>query len=239
MRAVVAVIALVTCIHAGLWGILRDQRPAPDFSGLLQSVSYNPFPPAAHYDIDYATAPQKIRADLREIAKYAKAIRLYSSTDGNELVPAIAKEFDLKVTLGAWLDKDNEKNRERNEREIAAAIDLAHHNSNVIGIVVGNETIYRGQLTVDELTAYIRRVKGAVEVPVTTGDIWSAWDRESRTGIVRRFHRRALSALLGVPDRRQGRRSRAEFLRCAAQQVPWQAHRDRRVRLAQRRLQSS
>lgn len=175
MRAVVAVLAFVTCIHAGLWGLLREQLPAPDFNGLLPSVSYNPFPPATHYDIDYATAPQKIRDDLREIAKHAKAIRLYSSTDGNELVPAIANEFGLKVSLGIWLDKDTDKNRERNEREIASAIELAHHNGNVINVYVGNETLYRGQLTPDELIAYIRRVKGAVEVPVTTGDIWSAW----------------------------------------------------------------
>ncbi len=43
--------------------------------------------------------------------------------------------------------------------EIAAAIDLAKHNSNVIGIVVGNETIYRGEQKAADLIELIQRVK--------------------------------------------------------------------------------
>jgi len=87
------------------------------------------------------------------------------------LVPPIAAEFGLKVTVGAWIDKNNE----RNEREIDAAINLARHNSNVIGVVVGNETIYRGEQKVDDLIELIKRVKKSVNVPVTTGEIWNIW----------------------------------------------------------------
>ena len=50
-------------------------------------------------------------------------------------MPPIATEFGLKVTLGIWLDK----NEQRNEREIRSAIDLFHKNRNVNGIMVGNE----------------------------------------------------------------------------------------------------
>ena len=56
-------------------------------------------------------------------------------------MPGIAAELGMKVTVGAWIDKDGN----RNNREIEAAINLARRNSNVIGIVVGNETIYRGE----------------------------------------------------------------------------------------------
>src|SRR4051794_14879200 len=90
MRAVVAVLALVTCLHAGLWELLRDQRSAADVNGMLPSFSYNPSPPADRVPVDYATAPQKIRNDMREIAKISKSIRLYAATGGNELVPPIA-----------------------------------------------------------------------------------------------------------------------------------------------------
>jgi exo-beta-1,3-glucanase (GH17 family) len=37
--------------------------------------------------------------------------------------------------------------------KIVAAIDLARHNSNVIAVVVGNETVYRGEQKVDDLIA--------------------------------------------------------------------------------------
>ncbi|MBR1220150.1 glycosyltransferase [Bradyrhizobium sp. U87765 SZCCT0131] len=171
MRAVVAVLLCVTAAHAALWGLLRDKQDAPDFKGILPSVSYAPFDGTGHPDVDNIPTAEKIRADLKTLAPLTKAIRLYSSTGGVELVPPIANEFGLKVTVGAWIDK----NTERNEREIAAAIDLAKRNSNVIGIVVGNETIYRGEQKAEDLIQLIQRVKKQVNVPVTTGEIWNIW----------------------------------------------------------------
>jgi exo-beta-1,3-glucanase (GH17 family)/cellulose synthase/poly-beta-1,6-N-acetylglucosamine synthase-like glycosyltransferase len=171
MRAVIAVLLFVTAAHAGLWGLLQDKQTAPDFRGILPSVSYAPFEGSAHPDTDNLPSQEKIRADLRRLSTMTKAIRLYSSTGGVEMVPPIAAEFGLKVTVGAWIDK----NADRNKREIEAAIDLARRNSNVIGVVVGNETIYRGELKVEELIELIKRVKKSVSVPVTTGEIWNIW----------------------------------------------------------------
>jgi exo-beta-1,3-glucanase (GH17 family)/cellulose synthase/poly-beta-1,6-N-acetylglucosamine synthase-like glycosyltransferase len=171
MRAVIAVLICVAAVHAGLWALLQDKQSAPDFHGMIPSLSYAPFEGTGHPDVDNIPSADKIREDLRKLSGITKAIRLYSSTGGVELVPPIANEFGLKVTVGAWIDK----NPERNEREIASAIDLAKHNSNVIGVVVGNETIYRGEQKVDDLIEYIQRVKRQVNVPVTTGEIWNIW----------------------------------------------------------------
>ena len=132
-----------------------------------------------------------------------RAIRLYSSTGGVELVPPIAAEFGLKVTVGAWIDK----NADRNEREIDAAITLAKRNSNVIGVVVGNETIYRGEQKVEDLIELIKRVKKSVNVPVTTGEIWNIWRDYPAACQLRRLHRRARPALLGKLHRQAGGRS--------------------------------
>jgi exo-beta-1,3-glucanase (GH17 family)/cellulose synthase/poly-beta-1,6-N-acetylglucosamine synthase-like glycosyltransferase len=171
MRAVVAVLLLVTAAHAAFWGIFQEKQQAPDFRGILPSVSYAPFEGTGHPDVDNIPSAEKIRADLKKLATLTKAIRLYSSTGGVELVPPIAAEFGLKVTVGAWIDK----NVDRNEREIDAAINLAKRNSNVIGVVVGNETVYRGEQKVDDLIELIKRVKKSVNVPVTTGEIWNIW----------------------------------------------------------------
>ena len=43
MRTVAAVIALVACVHAGLWALARDHISAPNVDGQLASVSYAPF----------------------------------------------------------------------------------------------------------------------------------------------------------------------------------------------------
>src|SRR6266700_2231351 len=171
MRAVVAVLLFVTAAHAALWGLFQEKQAAPDFRGILPSVSYAPFEGTSHPDVDNIPQVEKIRADMKKLATLTRAIRLYSSTGGVELVPPIAAEFGLKVTVGAWIDK----NSDRNDREIDAAINLAKRNSNVIGVVVGNETVYRGEQKVDDLIGIVKRVKKSVNVPVTTGEIWNIW----------------------------------------------------------------
>src|SRR6202165_1871318 len=153
MRAVVAVLLFVAAVHAAMWGMLRDKQQAPDFKGILPSVSYAPFEGTAHPDVDNIPSVEKIRADLKTLA------------------PLTANEVGLKVTVGAWIDK----NTDRNDREMLSAIELARRNSNVNGIVVGNETIYRGEQKIEDLIKLIQRVKGSVNVPVTTGEIWNIW----------------------------------------------------------------
>src|SRR5580704_7846780 len=171
MRTVAAVLALVACVHAGLWALSRPVGKAPDFTGQLASVSYSPFADSSHPDTGTRPTAEQIRADLKAIAPYTRAIRTYSATGGAELVPPIAAEFGLKVTVGAWIDKD----QERNDREIRSALDLARHYSNVNAIVVGNETTLRAEMSVPDLMKLIQKVKRSSPVPVTTGEIWTVW----------------------------------------------------------------
>jgi exo-beta-1,3-glucanase (GH17 family)/cellulose synthase/poly-beta-1,6-N-acetylglucosamine synthase-like glycosyltransferase len=171
MRTVAAVVALVVCVHAGLWTLLHRQQAVSNVDGPLASISYSPYTRSQHPDYGDRPTAEQIRADLKILSPYTQAIRTYSSTGGGELVPAIAAEFGLKVTLGIWIDK----NEARNEREIQAAIALARRYSNVNAIVVGNETTLRAEKSVDDLVRLIQRVKRQSPVPVTTGEIWTVW----------------------------------------------------------------
>src|ERR1700684_852856 len=98
MRAVFAVLLLVTAVHAAMWGVFRDQQQAPDFRGILPSVSYAPFE-RGHVVADSIGDSEKIRADLKKLSPLTRAVRLYTSTEGSELVAPVANEFGLKVTL--------------------------------------------------------------------------------------------------------------------------------------------
>jgi exo-beta-1,3-glucanase (GH17 family)/glycosyltransferase involved in cell wall biosynthesis len=171
MRAVVAVIALVACVQAGLWAVVARQTSAADFDGQLASVSYAPFGRFSDPNAGDRASPEQIRSDLKLLAPITRAIRLYSSTGGQELVPGIANEFGLRVTVGAWIDK----HQDRNQREIQSAIDLAKRYGDVNSVIVGNETIYRADQTVPELIKKIQQVKRSVSVPVSTGEIWNVW----------------------------------------------------------------
>jgi glucan 1,3-beta-glucosidase len=114
MRTVAAVVALVLSVHAGLWALLQRQQSVANIDGPLASISYSPYARSQHPDYGDRPTAEQIRADLKILSPYTQAVRTYSSTGGGELVPAIAAEFGLKVTLGIWIDKDEA----RNEREI-------------------------------------------------------------------------------------------------------------------------
>src|SRR3954464_11279113 len=171
MRAVAAVVALVLCVHAALWALLQRQQAVPNLDGPLASVSYSPYARSQHPDYGDRPTAEQIRADLKLLSPYTRTVRTYSSTGGVELVPGIAAEFGLKVTVGIWIDK----NEARNEREIQSAVALAKRYSNVNAIVVGNETTLRAEKSIDELIKIIQRVKRISPVPVTTGEIWTVW----------------------------------------------------------------
>ena len=81
------------------------------------------------------------------------------------------RSYYVKVTVGAWLDKDLDYNK----KEIEAAIEATNRNPNVRGVIVGNETLLRADLTYDQLVSYLRQVRKRVGVPVSTGEIWYSW----------------------------------------------------------------
>jgi exo-beta-1,3-glucanase (GH17 family) len=99
----------------------------------------------------------QIRRRIEIIKPYTKWVRSFSCTEGNELIPRIAKEYGLKTLVGAWLGTDKEKN----EGEINGLLELAKEGQVDIA-AVGNEVMYRGDLTEDELLAYMYQVKSVV-----------------------------------------------------------------------------
>jgi len=105
---------------------------------------------------------QQIADRLEIIRPYTHWIRTFSTTNGNEEVPRIAKEKGLKTLVGAWLDSD----KENNEIEINNIIRIGQAGHADL-IAIGNEVLLRDDLEVEQLIEYIRRVKAAVpNVPV-------------------------------------------------------------------------
>jgi glucan 1,3-beta-glucosidase len=96
----------------------------------------------------------QIRKRLEILKPHTSWIRTFSCTEGNEMIPRIAKEYGMKTLVGAWLGSDTEKN----EEEIEGLIQLA--NQGFVDIAaVGNEVLYRKDLTEQQLLEYMHRVK--------------------------------------------------------------------------------
>ena len=104
----------------------------------------------------------QVRRKLELLQPHTKWIRIFSCTDGNDLIPQLAREYGFKTLVGAWLGEEKDKNEEEMTRlvELARAgfVDVA---------AVGNEVLYREDLDEDELIACIDRVRNALpDVPV-------------------------------------------------------------------------
>jgi GPH family glycoside/pentoside/hexuronide:cation symporter len=100
---------------------------------------------------------EQISHRLNIISPYTNWIRSFSCTLGNENIPVIAHEKNIKTLVGAWLSKD----KERNDKEINNLIELAQ--SGYVDIAaVGNEVLLRGDISEAELLEYIHKVKSEV-----------------------------------------------------------------------------
>lgn len=112
---------------------------------------------------------EQVRRRMAIIAPYTKWVRSFSCTEGNEFIPIIAREYGIKTLVGAWLGDDPEIN----EKEIEGLIKLA--NAGYVDIAaVGNEVMYRKDLSEDELLEFIDRVKVAIpkSIPVSYVDAY-------------------------------------------------------------------
>ena len=107
---------------------------------------------------------EQVRRRMKIIAPYTKWVRSFSCTEGNEFIPIIAHEFGIKTLVGAWLGNDPEIN----EREIEGLIKLSKEGFVDIA-AVGNEVMYRKDLTEDELLEFISRVKKAIPATIPVG----------------------------------------------------------------------
>jgi glucan 1,3-beta-glucosidase len=119
---------------------------------------------------------QQVERRMRIIQPYTKWIRSFSCIEGNEFVPQVAKEMGLKTLVGAWLGKESELNRQ----EIDGLIDLAKQGFVDIA-AVGNEVMYRNDLSEDELLDFIHEVKEAIPgIPVGYVDAYYEFSARPR-----------------------------------------------------------
>lgn len=141
---------------------------------VVESMSFAPFRRGQGPLNKVYPTPEQVIEDLRSLKGITKGIRTYTSREGLDILPPEAQKLGLNVMQGVWLGPE----RDINDKEVAAAIELANKYPDAIkSLVVGNEVLLRKDLPVDELIGYIRRIKAAVKQPVTYADVWEFWLR--------------------------------------------------------------
>ena len=170
LAGILLLAAFVASANFVLWSDLGTTPTAPDISSRVNGLTYAPFGRADAPWVRETPAADLIFADLKQLASVTTQIRTYSAAQFPDL-PNMAAQNGLLVTLGAWLNGDSQNN----EREIAAALQAAKTHKNVTRLVIGNETLLKENLRPDQLTRYLKQVRKATHLPVSTAEPWHVW----------------------------------------------------------------
>jgi cellulose synthase/poly-beta-1,6-N-acetylglucosamine synthase-like glycosyltransferase/exo-beta-1,3-glucanase (GH17 family) len=170
MKNVLAAALVAAVLHGLAWATTLETAALPDVTGKVHSMSFNIGAPREVWFGRSATLRELANA-LDVIKPVSRSVRTYTVSGIQAQVPALAKERGIEVMLGIWLGRDDASNR----REIETAVALVRKYSNIRAVFVGNETLLREDLTLEELIAIIREVRTRVPVPVTTGETWDRW----------------------------------------------------------------
>jgi exo-beta-1,3-glucanase (GH17 family) len=179
MRIAITLLGLTSVVIVGIWSFLGaaiDMPASPLAAGeKLYCVSYAPFRGDQNpFGPDIPIDPRQIEQDLAQLRPFTDCIRTYSIDHGLDQIPGIAARQGMKVLQGLWLS-----NRpDWNQRQIDTTVALVKRYPDVIAaVVVGNEVLLRGEMSVPDLARTIREVKSQVAVPVTYADVWEFWLR--------------------------------------------------------------
>ena len=106
----------------------------------------------------------QIRRRMDIVAPHTKWVRSFSCTQGNELIPKVAREKGLKTMAGAWISADAASN----EKEISALVQLAE--AGLVDIAaVGNEVLQRNELSEQAIIQYLQRVRALLPKHIPLG----------------------------------------------------------------------
>lgn len=162
----------ITMLSILFWALLNRPEQAPPWPTQIQGFSFSPM--REHHNPIKHILPnaEEIEEDLALLAHTTHAVRTYSLEGDLIQIPALAQKYNLNVTLGAWLNDDPKAN----ELEVKKLIKTTKENyRNVVRVVVGNESILRSELKVEQVAKYLDQVREAVTVPVSTAETWDVW----------------------------------------------------------------
>ena len=159
--------------------LVRLGRPIPmppsplGSGGKLTCISYAPFHgDQAPFTWNLVIPDRQIEGDLRRLIAVTPCVRTYSAKGPQGRVAEIAAGSGLEVLQGIWLGRDREDNR----REIEAALEIARkHPDTVKALIVGSETLLRGELPQEQIRSYLEEVARRSGLPVTYADVWEFW----------------------------------------------------------------
>jgi exo-beta-1,3-glucanase (GH17 family)/cellulose synthase/poly-beta-1,6-N-acetylglucosamine synthase-like glycosyltransferase len=172
-RYTILVILAVAALTVTFWAMINRPGMVPPWPEQITGFAFSPMRSGqSPVDGDFPS-PEQIDADLALLAGKTKAIRSYTVEGTLGEIPALARAYGLRVTLGAWLDGDMAGNEAELERLLSVIGGQLHANR----VIVGNEALWRNDLTVEQIIGYLDWTRERLVARVSTAEPWHVWLR--------------------------------------------------------------
>lgn len=156
-----------------------------DLHRVFPGMDYTPL--NAQYPACLTTPPSQdnITLDIAVMSQLSPTIRLYG-TDCNqtEMVLTAIDRLDMNETLKLWLGVWLGSNDTTNTRQLSQMYTIlsTYPSTHFSGIIIGNEVLYRKDLTLTQLSSTITGVKKnltsmSIDLPVATSDLGDNWTK--------------------------------------------------------------
>jgi exo-beta-1,3-glucanase (GH17 family)/cellulose synthase/poly-beta-1,6-N-acetylglucosamine synthase-like glycosyltransferase len=160
----------IAAIHFGLWSLTNQALPLISVKPIVNGFAYSGYQAnQSPLDKEYPSTAE-LAKDIKILKTLSNRIRLYSSLENSE-ISALAAKQKMQVTAGAWINQDNNANA----RELAALKEKIKTYPNIERAIVGNESLLRGDITVDDLTLYLDEMRKFSDTPISTAEPWHIW----------------------------------------------------------------
>jgi exo-beta-1,3-glucanase (GH17 family) len=131
------------------------------------SLNYSPYTKELSPEKNSAISAEHVRRQLELIHPYTDTIKIFGVTGELTKIYQIAKEeFHFRVIGGCWIDEYSSEDDIKNELD--TLIDLTDKGYIDIALV-GSETIFRGDFSVEDLVTHIQYAREKIESNILVG----------------------------------------------------------------------
>ncbi|KAF4627283.1 hypothetical protein G7Y89_g10872 [Cudoniella acicularis] len=162
--------------------LLNNKNLHKVFPGIDYTPMYTQYPDC----LSYPASQNNVTRDLAVISQLTNIVRLYG-TDCNqtELVLHSIDQLGLNGTLKVWMGVWQDNNGTTNARQLEQMYNIfdKYGSASFVGIIVGNEVLFRQDMTAAQLGAVITGVRTnltakGITLPVASSDLGDNWTAE-------------------------------------------------------------
>ncbi len=155
-----------------LWALLNQPDQLPPWPETIQGFTFNPL--QRHQNPEKGDEPSlnEINTDLAVVEGKSHSIRTYTVKGSQGHIARLAVEHSLNVALGAWIGEDPQANQAEIDRMLQVYLESPQ---NIVRVIVGNESVLRGDIRIKKLTEHLDYVREHLEIPVSTAEPWHVW----------------------------------------------------------------